>query len=52
MAYDEDPEIHLYFSISLDYIPRSVDISEVFGYNMGNIIRESTYADRKKRIFG
>lgn len=45
MAYDEDSKMHLYFSIFLDYIPKSVDFSEVFGYNMGNIIWESTYAD-------
>ena len=35
----------------LDFIPKSIDFSNVFGYNIGNRIREDVYADRKERIF-
>ena len=35
----------------LDLIPKSIDFLKVFGYNIGNKIREGVYADRKERIF-
>lgn len=38
-------------TVFLDLIPKSIDFSKVFGYNISNRIREGVYADRKERIF-
>ena len=38
-------------TVFLDLIPKSIDFSKVFGYNISNRIREGVYADRKEGIF-